>query len=94
MSTAPEAKKDDVKAAKAAKAPKAAAKTPGKVEAPEAAAPKVAKAARKPAAKKAGARTNGASAAAKRPKWFGPASPPGTRLASPMIPRWRCAWAG
>jgi len=78
MSTAPEAKKDDAKAAKpvqAAKTPKADAKAPKAAKAdakavtnaPEAAAPKAAKAARKTAVKKAPAKTGGDVAAAKRP---------------------------
>ena len=81
MSTAPEAKKDDAKAAKpAAKAAKATdsgkvakpAKTakaaaPATPDAVASAAPKAAKAARKPAAKKAPAKASGANAASPRP---------------------------
>jgi large subunit ribosomal protein L23 len=68
MSTAPEAKKPETKAAKAAKAPataKSAAKAPA--AAAETTAPKAAKAPRKPVAKKAAAKANGSGAAAKRP---------------------------
>jgi large subunit ribosomal protein L23 len=61
MSTAPEAKKDDAKAAKPAKTVKTAVKTPA--AAAEPATPKAAKPARKPAAEKAVAKANGAAAA-------------------------------
>jgi len=76
MSTAPEAKKDDAKAAKPAKAAKSTSTaTPAKAQkspaapatadAAAAGATKVAKPARKPAAKKAPAKTRGADAAAR-----------------------------